>query len=128
MLVQKNKLTWKHALMSDDLYGQVDDFLRAAQDQAKGYASDHIIMTMGEDFNYQSGDMWYKNLDKLIWYDAWVHEPFAEQWMIGHGTFLAVFTVAAPYLDSALDLGMFFSTCPVLSLFWYYMLELFLNF
>lgn len=62
-------------MMSDDLCGQVDDFLKAAHDQAKGYASDHIIMTMGEDFNYQSGEMWYKNLDKLIWYETKVHEP-----------------------------------------------------
>ncbi|XP_045601316.2 lysosomal alpha-mannosidase isoform X1 [Procambarus clarkii] len=47
---------------------KVEDFLKAAQNQAEGYATDHIIMTMGEDFNYQSADMWYKNLDKLIRY------------------------------------------------------------
>lgn len=50
--------------------GQVDDFLKAAHDQARGYATDHIIMTMGEDFNYQSGEMWYNNLDKLIRYEG----------------------------------------------------------
>lgn len=47
---------------------RVEQFIKAANDQAKGYAADHIIMTMGEDFNYQSADMWYKNIDKLIRY------------------------------------------------------------
>lgn len=45
---------------------QVNDFLKAAADEAKGYASNDIIMTMGSDFNYQSADMYYKNIDKLI--------------------------------------------------------------
>lgn len=45
---------------------QVNDFLRAAADEAKGYVSNDIIMTMGSDFNYQSADMYYKNIDKLI--------------------------------------------------------------
>ncbi|KAK3861068.1 hypothetical protein Pcinc_032926 [Petrolisthes cinctipes] len=47
---------------------KVTDFVKAAETESSGYATDHIIMTMGEDFNYQSADMWYKNLDKLIRY------------------------------------------------------------
>lgn len=30
------------------------------------YRSNNIILTMGEDFNYQDANMWYTNLDKLI--------------------------------------------------------------
>ncbi|XP_042885144.1 lysosomal alpha-mannosidase-like isoform X3 [Penaeus japonicus] len=47
---------------------RVNDFLKAVADEAKGYVSTDIIMTMGGDFNYQSADMFYKNVDKLIRY------------------------------------------------------------
>lgn len=47
---------------------KVEGFLKAAESQAQGYTTNHTIMTMGEDFNYQSADMWYKNIDKLIRY------------------------------------------------------------
>lgn len=36
--------------------------------QAKGYATNHIMMTMGSDFEYENANQWYKNLDKLIKY------------------------------------------------------------
>lgn len=36
--------------------------------QAKSYATDHLIMTMGSDFQYGNANTWYKNLDKLIKY------------------------------------------------------------
>ena len=26
------------------------------------------MLTMGSDFNYEAGDTWFKNLDKLIYY------------------------------------------------------------
>lgn len=32
------------------------------------YKTNHIIMTMGSDFQYENANMWYKNLDKLIHY------------------------------------------------------------
>ncbi|XP_052266836.1 lysosomal alpha-mannosidase-like isoform X2 [Dreissena polymorpha] len=47
---------------------KVYDFLSAVQDQAKHYKTNHIIMTMGSDFQYQNAHHWYKNMDKLIKY------------------------------------------------------------
>ncbi|KAM3623462.1 uncharacterized protein V6R79_011495 [Siganus canaliculatus] len=50
----------------------VDDvvtrFLAIANSQAKVYKTNHIIMTMGSDFQYENANLWYKNLDKLIYY------------------------------------------------------------
>ncbi|XP_069023708.1 lysosomal alpha-mannosidase [Embiotoca jacksoni] len=50
----------------------VDDvvvrFLAIAKDQAAVYKTNHIIMTMGSDFQYENANLWYKNLDKLINY------------------------------------------------------------
>ncbi|WAQ95189.1 MA2B1-like protein, partial [Mya arenaria] len=34
----------------------------------KHYKTNHIVMTMGSDFQYQNAHHWYKNLDKLIKY------------------------------------------------------------
>lgn len=36
--------------------------------QSKVYKTNHIIMTMGSDFQYENANLWYKNLDKLIHY------------------------------------------------------------
>ncbi len=36
--------------------------------QTQGYATNHIIMTMGQDFQYHNANEWFKNLDKLIKY------------------------------------------------------------
>ncbi|XP_040026054.2 lysosomal alpha-mannosidase [Gasterosteus aculeatus] len=50
----------------------VDDvvrrFLAIAHKQAQVYKTNHIIMTMGSDFQYENANLWYKNLDKLIRY------------------------------------------------------------
>uniref|UniRef100_A0A8D0D4Q4 Alpha-mannosidase n=1 Tax=Sander lucioperca TaxID=283035 RepID=A0A8D0D4Q4_SANLU len=50
----------------------VDDvvkrFLTIANSQAMVYKTNHIIMTMGSDFQYENANLWYKNLDKLIRY------------------------------------------------------------
>ncbi|CAD6203815.1 GSCOCG00009812001-RA-CDS [Cotesia congregata] len=43
-------------------------FLAYCQVQAKSYNTNNIILTMGEDFNYQNANMWFLNLDKLIRY------------------------------------------------------------
>ncbi|XP_013877498.1 lysosomal alpha-mannosidase [Austrofundulus limnaeus] len=46
----------------------VQRFLHAANSQAMVYKTNHIIMTMGSDFQYENAILWYKNLDKLIHY------------------------------------------------------------
>lgn len=33
---------------------------------SQAYATNNLLVTMGEDFQYQLADMWYTNLDKLI--------------------------------------------------------------
>ena len=42
--------------------------MHAAFDQAAHYKTNHMLMTMGEDFQYENANTWYKNLDKLIEY------------------------------------------------------------
>ncbi|XP_076026820.1 lysosomal alpha-mannosidase [Genypterus blacodes] len=46
----------------------VKRFLAIATNQALVYKTNHIIMTMGSDFQYENANLWYKNLDKLIRY------------------------------------------------------------
>ncbi|XP_070684120.1 lysosomal alpha-mannosidase [Pempheris klunzingeri] len=46
----------------------VNRFLAIANSQAMVYKTNHIIMTMGSDFQYENANLWYKNLDKLIHY------------------------------------------------------------
>ncbi|CAF3076283.1 unnamed protein product [Rotaria sp. Silwood2] len=47
---------------------RVQTFIRAAHDEALAFATNHIIMTMGSDFQYENANEWFKNLDKLIKY------------------------------------------------------------
>uniref|UniRef100_A0A3P8PCL8 Lysosomal alpha-mannosidase n=1 Tax=Astatotilapia calliptera TaxID=8154 RepID=A0A3P8PCL8_ASTCA len=49
----------------DDVVGC---FLVIANSQSTVYKTNHIIMTMGSDFQYENANLWYKNLDKLIHY------------------------------------------------------------
>ncbi|XP_052465478.1 lysosomal alpha-mannosidase [Carassius gibelio] len=46
----------------------VQKFLNASYKQAAFYKANHIIMTMGSDFQYENANLWYKNMDKLIKY------------------------------------------------------------
>ncbi|XP_076147474.1 lysosomal alpha-mannosidase [Alosa pseudoharengus] len=46
----------------------VRKFLETAHSQSKIYKTNHIIMTMGSDFQYENANLWYKNMDKLIRY------------------------------------------------------------
>ncbi|XP_051528161.1 lysosomal alpha-mannosidase isoform X2 [Myxocyprinus asiaticus] len=46
----------------------VQKFLNASYKQAAVYKTNHIIMTMGSDFQYENANLWYKNMDKLIKY------------------------------------------------------------
>ncbi|XP_035227790.1 lysosomal alpha-mannosidase-like isoform X2 [Stegodyphus dumicola] len=45
---------------------RVSEFIGIAESQSQFYATNHIVMTMGNDFNYQNAATWFKNLDKLI--------------------------------------------------------------
>ncbi|XP_041983730.1 lysosomal alpha-mannosidase-like isoform X1 [Aricia agestis] len=47
---------------------RVDTFLAICRNMSAGYRTKNILVTMGEDFQYQDAAMWYKNLDKLITY------------------------------------------------------------
>lgn len=47
-------------------FKQVNAFTNYVEKMSTSYKSNNIIITMGEDFNYQDARMWYKNLDKLI--------------------------------------------------------------
>jgi len=44
---------------------KVAEFINYTHFQADSYATDNIVMTMGEDFTYSNANMWFKNMDKL---------------------------------------------------------------
>ncbi|XP_060715118.1 lysosomal alpha-mannosidase [Tachysurus vachellii] len=46
----------------------VETFINISYTQAEKYKTNHIIMTMGSDFQYENAIPWYKNMDKLIHY------------------------------------------------------------
>ncbi|XP_033643770.1 lysosomal alpha-mannosidase-like [Asterias rubens] len=43
-------------------------FVKLAKEQNATYRTNHIMFTMGSDFQYSNAHMWYENLDKLIKY------------------------------------------------------------
>ena len=47
---------------------RVSSFINETCSQAEHYRTNHIILTMGSDFQYENANLWYKNLDKLIKY------------------------------------------------------------
>ncbi|XP_037083658.1 lysosomal alpha-mannosidase-like [Pollicipes pollicipes] len=47
---------------------KANNFIDFAKNKSKAYRSSNIMMTMGDDFNYQDANMWFKNMDKLIKY------------------------------------------------------------
>ena len=47
---------------------RVGKFLEYGRHQAAAYRTNNIILTMGNDFNYQHAEMWFTNLDRLIRY------------------------------------------------------------
>ncbi|KAF0879033.1 MA2B1 mannosidase, partial [Crocuta crocuta] len=44
----------------------VNYFLQVATAQGQHYRTNHTIMTMGSDFQYENANMWFRNLDRLI--------------------------------------------------------------
>lgn len=47
---------------------RVNDFINAAMTQANVTRTNHIMWTMGDDFQYQYAESWFKQMDKLIHY------------------------------------------------------------
>ncbi|XP_075989719.1 lysosomal alpha-mannosidase-like isoform X1 [Anticarsia gemmatalis] len=47
---------------------KIATFVELCANYAKSYRTNNILITMGEDFNYQDAGMWFNNLDKLIDY------------------------------------------------------------
>ncbi|CAN6299833.1 unnamed protein product [Urochloa humidicola] len=45
---------------------RVNDFVAAAIAQANVTRTNHIMWTMGDDFNYQYAESWFRDMDKLI--------------------------------------------------------------
>ncbi|MBZ3869075.1 Lysosomal alpha-mannosidase [Sciurus carolinensis] len=41
-------------------------FLKLATNQGQHYRTNHTVMTMGSDFQYENANLWFENLDKLI--------------------------------------------------------------
>ncbi|XP_032528142.2 lysosomal alpha-mannosidase-like isoform X2 [Danaus plexippus] len=47
---------------------RVNKFLAVCRNMSEAYGTDNVLVTMGEDFQYQDASMWFINLDKLIQY------------------------------------------------------------
>ncbi|XVE82470.1 hypothetical protein DITRI_Ditri16bG0007200 [Diplodiscus trichospermus] len=47
---------------------RVNDFITAAMTQANVTRTNHIMWTMGDDFQYQYAESWFRQMDKLIHY------------------------------------------------------------
>ncbi|XP_058077392.1 alpha-mannosidase-like isoform X2 [Magnolia sinica] len=46
----------------------INDFIDAAKTQANVTRTDHIMWKMGDDFQYQYAESWFKQMDKFIHY------------------------------------------------------------
>ena len=47
---------------------RVDAFVKITCEQAKSYKTNHIMLTMGSDFQYENAHRWFVNMDKLLHY------------------------------------------------------------
>lgn len=47
---------------------RVNDFIKYVDGATQIYNTSNILITMGDDFNYQDAEAWFINLDKLIYY------------------------------------------------------------
>ncbi|KAL5706468.1 alpha-mannosidase [Ranunculus cassubicifolius] len=61
--VQDNSLLYDY-----NVEQRVNDFLAAAMTQANVTRTNHIMWTMGDDFQYQYAESWFREMDKLIHY------------------------------------------------------------
>ena len=53
-------------LYDNNVKERVDLFVKETCEQANSYKTNHIMLTMGSDFQFQNALKWFKNLDKLI--------------------------------------------------------------
>ncbi|XP_065878409.1 alpha-mannosidase isoform X2 [Euphorbia lathyris] len=61
--VQDNPLLFDYNVQQ-----RVNDFIDAAMNQANVTRTNHVMWTMGDDFQYQYAESWFKQMDKLIHY------------------------------------------------------------
>ncbi|WVZ58033.1 hypothetical protein U9M48_008345 [Paspalum notatum var. saurae] len=54
------------SLFDYNVQERVNDFVAAAIAQANVTRTNHIMWTMGDDFNYQYAESWFRNMDKLV--------------------------------------------------------------
>ena len=47
---------------------RAEDFVQFVTEQSSSYLTNHVLVTMGEDFQYQAAHSWFQNMDKLILY------------------------------------------------------------
>ncbi|XP_073296505.1 alpha-mannosidase-like isoform X2 [Primulina huaijiensis] len=55
-------------LFDFNVEARINDFILAAMTQANVTRTNHIMWTMGDDFEYQYAESWFKQMDKLIHY------------------------------------------------------------
>ncbi|XP_052262943.1 lysosomal alpha-mannosidase-like [Dreissena polymorpha] len=58
----------RELVSGSDAYVQskVDDFIGLMKAEGNRYATNHVMVEMGSDFQYRDADKWYRNLDMLI--------------------------------------------------------------
>ncbi|XP_035231456.1 lysosomal alpha-mannosidase-like isoform X2 [Stegodyphus dumicola] len=55
-------------LTEDNINYKAHSFIAIAEEQAKYYATNNIVMTMGMDFHFRDAGKWFRNLDYLMNY------------------------------------------------------------
>ncbi|GFT23386.1 lysosomal alpha-mannosidase [Trichonephila clavipes] len=55
-------------LTDENINYKAHSFISYAQEQAKNYATNNVVMTMGMDFHFRDAPKWFRNMDYLIRY------------------------------------------------------------
>ncbi|XP_045146219.1 lysosomal alpha-mannosidase-like [Echinops telfairi] len=66
MLCRDPPMVDKYGIPTSSAERLATQFLTIADNQARHYRTNNIIMTMGSDFHYGEAERWFKNLDMLI--------------------------------------------------------------
>ncbi|XP_051165376.1 lysosomal alpha-mannosidase [Leptopilina boulardi] len=83
-----------------NIESRVNQFLSFVNKQNKTYRTNNLIITMGNDFNYQNADTWFTNLDKLIKYTN----------KLNGSTYNAIYSTPSCYLKAVNDAKLSWST------------------